>query len=175
MDLPKHEDVELLTRKRFRVWENDYVLLATRLFLGVLFVIASIDKIADPNAFAVSIGYYKLVEATTALTIATVLPWIELVCGLFLIFGIMVRGSSLLILLMVVAFTAGVISGIVRGLDISCGCFTRDPNVDKIGWLKVAENCGLMVLSVLLLFSSSDRFSITATFTQSSNTSINDK
>lgn len=143
--------------------ENDYVALSARLLLGCVFVVASIDKVADPNAFAVSISYYRLVGEPFTMIIATILPWAELLCGLFLIFGIMTKGSSLLVLLMLVVFTAGVISGIARGLDISCGCFTRDPSVDKIGWMKVLENSGLILLSSLLLFSRSDRFSILTT------------
>lgn len=140
--------------------ENNYFIFAGRIVLGFIFIVASIDKVADPNAFAVSIGYYKLVGPTVALTVATMLPWVELLCGIFLIFGIMPRGSSLLILLMLVVFTAGVVSGIARGLDISCGCFTRNPNVDKIGWMKVLENGGLILLSIFLLFSNSRRFSV---------------
>jgi uncharacterized membrane protein YphA (DoxX/SURF4 family) len=143
-----------------RILDNSYLVFAVRVFLGFAFVGAAVDKAADPNAFAVSIGYYKLVGPTVALIVATILPWIELLCGLFLIFGIMPRGSSLLILLMLLVFTAGVVSGILRGLDISCGCFTRDPGVGKIGWMKVLENVGLILLSVFLLFSKSERFSV---------------
>lgn len=135
-------------------------MFAARVFLGFVFVVASIEKAADPNAFAVSIGYYKLVGPTVALIIATILPWIELLCGLFLIFGMMPRGSSLLTFLMLFVFTAGVVSGILRGLDISCGCFTRDPGVGKIGWMKVLENCGLILLSLFSFFSNSNRFSL---------------
>jgi uncharacterized membrane protein YphA (DoxX/SURF4 family) len=140
--------------------ENEYLILIARIILGFIFIVASIDKLADPNAFAVSIGYYKLVGGSFAMITATILPWIELICGLFLIFGIMLRGSSLLVLLMMIVFTAGVISGIARGLEISCGCFSRDPNVGKIGWLKVVENIGLIVLSVIIYFSRTTRFNI---------------
>ena len=147
-------------QKLLGVSQNGYIVLIVRILLGFIFILASIDKIADPDAFAISISHYKLVGPTLALVIATILPGIELLCGLFLLFGIMLRGSSLLTLIMLVIFTAGVISGIVRGLDISCGCFTRDPNVDKIGWMKVIENCGLIFLSILLLFSKSSAFSI---------------
>jgi len=141
--------------------ENRYVVLSARLLLGFVFVVASIDKLADPNAFAVSISYYRLVGEPIALILATILPWVELLAGLFLLFGIMMRGSSLLLLLMLVLFTGGVISGIVRGLDISCGCFTRDPNVDKIGWMKVLENLGLIVLSLITLYAKSIAYSVT--------------
>ncbi len=140
--------------------ENRYVVLSARLLLGFVFLVASIDKVADPNAFAVSISYYRLVGEPVTLILATILPWVELLAGLFLLFGIMMRGSSLLLLLMLVLFTAGVISGIVRGLDISCGCFTRDPNVDKIGWMKVLENLGLMVLSLIPLYAKSIAYAV---------------
>jgi hypothetical protein len=53
---------------------------------------------------------------------------------------------------MLVGFTILVASALMRGLDISCGCFTQDPNVRKIGYQKILENCGLIVLSVWLLF-----------------------
>jgi uncharacterized membrane protein YphA (DoxX/SURF4 family) len=139
---------------------NSYVVLTARLVLGFVFLVASIDKIADPNAFAISIGYYKLVGQSVAMVVATVLPWIELLCGLFLMFGIMLRGSSLLVLIMLAVFVAGIISGIARGLDISCGCFSRDPNVGRIGWLKVLENVGLMALSIVILSSPTSRFSL---------------
>lgn len=131
-----------------------------RIVLGFIFIVASIDKIADPSAFAVSIRYYKIVGSSVAMLFATILPWIELLCGLFLIFGVMMRGCSLLVLLMLILFTAGVVSGIARGLDISCGCFSRDPNVDKIGWTKVLENVGLIVLSIVIYFSTTTRCSI---------------
>jgi hypothetical protein len=49
---------------------------------------------------------------------------------------------------------------LVRGLDISCGCFTQDPAAGKIGWTKVLENTELLALSVFLLFSKSNKFSL---------------
>ena len=160
MDTSHIADAGHSTKKWFRVWENHYIVLATRVLLGLVFVVASIEKIADPSAFAVSIGYYKLIGPTLSLAIATILPWVELLCGLFLIFGVMIRGSSLLIVLMLVVFTAGVMSGIFRGLDISCGCFSRDPFVGRIGWVKVLENSGLILLSLLVFLSDSQRFLI---------------
>lgn len=132
---------------------NHYVVLACRLVLGFVFLVASIDKVANPNAFAVSIGYYRLIGPEASIYAAMILGWLELLCGLFLIFGMFIRGSSLLAILMLLLFTGGVVSGILRGLDISCGCFSRDPDVGKIGWQKVAENIGLTMLGIAVLFS----------------------
>jgi uncharacterized membrane protein YphA (DoxX/SURF4 family) len=128
------------------------LILLVRIFLGGLFVITSLDKITDPQAFAHSILQYKAVGPTVAMCTATVLPSLELLCGLSLMLGLYPRGSELLITIMLVGFTILVTSALMRGLDISCGCFTQDPNASKIGIKKILENCGLIVLSVWLLF-----------------------
>lgn len=143
-----------------QVIDNALVALSARLLLGFVFVVASIDKIADPAAFATSISYYKIVGAPLTLILATILPWLELLCGLFLLFGMLLKGSSGLVLVMLVGFTGAILSGIVRGLDISCGCFTRDPSAHTIGFLKVFENLSLIALSCVCLFTNSTRFTI---------------
>jgi putative oxidoreductase len=144
---------------------NDYVIAALRIILGVIFVFASIDKIADPIAFASSIANYKLVGSSVGMVVATILPWLELLCGMSLILGTLPKGSSLLVFFMMLVFTVAVLSGIARGLDITCGCFSKDPTVGRIGWMKVFENLVLIVLSWFVLVSKSDKF----TFTRSSN------
>ena len=133
-------------------FSNTLVILLVRIFLGGLFVTASLDKITDPQAFANSILQYKVVGSTLAMCTATILPSLELLCGLSLIIGLYPRGCALLITIMLVGFTILVASALLRGLDISCGCFTQDPNVSKIGYQKILENCGLIILSTWLLF-----------------------
>jgi uncharacterized membrane protein YphA (DoxX/SURF4 family) len=136
-----------------KFFANTLVILLVRIFLGGLFIVASLDKITDPQAFANSILQYKVVGPTLAMCVATILPSLELLCGLSLIIGIYPRGCTLLITIMLVAFTILIASALLRGLDISCGCFTQDPNVSKIGFQKILENCGLIILSVWLFFS----------------------
>jgi uncharacterized membrane protein YphA (DoxX/SURF4 family) len=131
---------------------NTILILLIRIFLGGLFVVASLDKITDPQTFANSILQYKIVGPTLAMCTATILPSLELLCGVSLIIGLYPRGCALLTTFMLVGFTVLVSSALVRGLDISCGCFSQDPNVDKIGYKKILENCGLIVLSIWLLF-----------------------
>jgi uncharacterized membrane protein YphA (DoxX/SURF4 family) len=131
---------------------NTILILLARIFLGGLFVVAGLDKITDSQAFANSVLQYKVVGPTLAMWTATILPSLELLCGLSLIIGLYPRGCTLLITIMLVGFTILVASALMRGLDISCGCFTQDPNASKIGYQKILENCGLIVLSVCLLF-----------------------
>ena len=139
---------------------NDYLVFIVRIVLGLVFIVASIEKMANPAAFANSIGNYKLLAPSVALFVATFLPWVELLSGLALLFGVFPRGSALLVFIMLVVFTGGVISAVLRGLDISCGCFTQDPSVGKVGWMKIGENLVMILGSVLLFFSADTRFSL---------------
>lgn len=140
---------------------NDFLVLGARVFLGLLFIIVSIDKISDPALFAQSIQNYRIFPKEGALFLATFLPWIELLCGLCLLTGVMVRGSSLLIGLLLIVFTIVISSALLRGLDISCGCFTLDPAADKIGGNKIIENFVLIALSMFLFYSKSAYLSLT--------------
>ena len=148
---------------------NTILILLVRIFLGGLFIVASLDKIADPAAFAASILNYKIVGPTLAMVIATILPSLELLCGLSLILGLYPRTSALFITFMLVGFTILIISALFRGLDISCGCFTQDPNVGKIGYIKILENVGMIILGMLLLFVQNYGITLTQFFPQQKN------
>jgi uncharacterized membrane protein YphA (DoxX/SURF4 family) len=141
---------------------NQYLVLLTRIFLGLMFVMVSLEKIVEPAAFAQSIANYNIFSFPISLVLATIVPWVELACGLCILFGLFLKGSSLLLSAMVTVFTLAVLSALLRGLDIACGCFTQDPTVGRIGWMKIIQNLTLLALSFFLYFSTSDKFSIEA-------------
>jgi len=130
-----------------------------RTAVGFVFLYASVGKILDPDGFAISISHYRLFPADAAMLLATTLPWVELLSGLGLVAGMLVRGSSLLTTALLIAFTAAVGTAMARGLDISCGCFTSDPAADLVGWRKVAENVLLILSSLIVHRAPDDGFS----------------
>ncbi|TSA20500.1 DoxX family membrane protein [bacterium] len=139
---------------------NPHLVLLVRLFIGLLFIVSSLEKIVDPAAFAQSIASYKLLPTWLPVILATVLPWLELLCGFSVLFGAFTHGSSFLLSAMLLVFTVAVIAALVRGLDISCGCFTQDPTAGKIGWMKVLQNTTLIVLTLFLYFSNTESFTL---------------
>ena len=106
--------------------QNQRLLTIFRWILGILFIYASIPKLKDPDAFLASIQFYKLLPHTLAQIMAVVLPWTELIAGLFLITGIMIRGSSLMISGMLCIFIIAIGSVIIRAININCGCQLPD-------------------------------------------------
>ena len=109
-----------------KVLSNKYVVFAARIILGVVFIYASLEKIQNPGGFAQAIYNYRMVPDSLINIMAIVLPWLELICGILIIIGVFVRGSALLIGAMLAVFIIALSSALMRGLDISCGCFTLE-------------------------------------------------
>ena len=139
---------------------NPHLVLVTRIFIGLLFIFSSLDKIVDPSAFVRSVTEYGLLPSWMPAIIATILPWVELLCGFGVLFGLFLRGTSLLLSAMLVVFTLAVMSALLRGLDISCGCFTQDPAAGHVGWMKVVENTSLFALTLFLYYSDTAKFTL---------------
>lgn len=143
-----------------RLLSNEYNILTARIFLGALLIVASADKIGDPASFARSIEDYRLVSGTIAMVLATVIPWIELLCGLLMISGVLVPAAAMVAGTLLAVFTLAVFSALLRGLDISCGCLSQDPALSRVSWLKIGENVLLIAVALFLYHSKSLRFSL---------------
>ncbi|HDZ27606.1 MAG TPA: DoxX family membrane protein, partial [Candidatus Aminicenantes bacterium] len=76
---------------------NKYILIAFRLVVGGMFIWAGISKIIDPLGFAQNIANYRVFPEGISFFLALVLPWIEVICGVFLILGIFLSASALLL------------------------------------------------------------------------------
>jgi len=122
---------------------NKYILLALRLIVGGVFLWAGILKILDPLEFAQDIANYKFFPRVFVFFLALVLPWLEALCGVFLIFGIFRNASAVLISCLLAGFLVLITSAILRGLDIDCGCF---------GSLSQKADYKLILTDSLLLF-----------------------
>lgn len=130
--------------------------LTVRLFLGFLFIAAAIDKIALPDEFAKNVANYHIPPFALTNFVALTLPWIEFAAGLLMIFGIRVKANSLVISLMLIMFVILIASAMIRGFNIQCGCFSQGgaaaTEASTVGWKKIFEDMGLLVLSVYLFF-----------------------
>lgn len=137
--------------------ENPILNLSVRLVLGGIFIFAAIDKIAEPDAFAKSIGNYHLIPTFGLNFMALLMPWIELLCGLFLVLGVRVKASSAIVSAMLVVFLVAISTAIFRGYNIDCGCFAQTSassadKASKVGWKKVGEDTGMLIAALYLFY-----------------------
>ncbi len=137
-----------------RQWNRDGLLaLCAHLILGAVFIYASIDKILHPAAFAKAIYNYQILPDTLINLTAVMLPWLELIVGLFLIIGLFREGSVCIATLLMLVFLGAMIFNLARGLDIHCGCFSTSADGESnvpMAWNVIRD--GLFLIPALYLF-----------------------
>lgn len=135
-----------------------------RCALGGLFIYMGLNKALHPVEFLKLVRQYDLVDGHLLLnSIAALLPWFEVFCGILLVAGIAVRGSALLLLGMLVPFTWVVIHRAWElhllqaipfcAVKFDCGCGTGEVFICR----KIAENSLLMLLATWLSLKSRGR------------------
>ncbi len=122
-----------------------------RICLGLMFIYASLDKIAHPEEFAKQIGYYKALPFGLENVLAIVLPWTELIVGICLIAGLLVDGATLLSIIMMLVFILAISQAMLRGIDITCGCFKVSTDSDKLGLDTIIRDIIFLVMSYIVL------------------------
>ena len=116
------------------------MVFALRLFLGGIFVWASIDKIFHPASFAVTVKDYHLLPASLVNIFAVTLPWVEIVLGTMLIVGVWMQGTMLLATGLLVVFWIALAFNMARGLDVHCGCFTSETTgTPNMAWYLIRD------------------------------------
>ena len=93
------------------------------LIVGGIFVYAGVVKVLNPVQFANDIENYKTLPWFVSVRLAVYLPWLEIFCGLALIFRFLYRGGLLILTALILVFIGATIAAKMRGLDIACGCF----------------------------------------------------
>ena len=129
-------------------WKQDGLFaLCARLILGAIFIYASIDKILHPAAFAKAVYNYAILPDALINLTAIVLPWLELILGIFLVIGLFREGSVCIVTGLLVVFVGATIFNMARGLDIYCGCFstkTEDTSNDPMVWYVIRDGFFLL-------------------------------
>ena len=102
------------------------ILFLLRLILGGVFIYAGALKIVDPAEFARAVHNFQLTPRLLSTLIAIYLPWLEVLAGLALILRRLPLGAALALTAMSAVFLIALTSAWMRGLDISCGCFSKE-------------------------------------------------
>ena len=121
--------------------------------LAGIFIYAGALKAFDPVQFANDIDNYKILPWPVSVALAFYLPWLEIFCGLSLVFRFLYRGALSILTALIVVFTFATIAAKVRGLDITCGCFGHASQHWSFP-AHLATNLGILAVLLALGFSS---------------------
>ena len=148
-----------------------WIELGLRLLLAGVFVYAGVGKLRDPAAFAADVAAFRLVPGGVSDLLAVYLPWLEVLAGASLLgprgraghggprtqgWRVLRRGGLVLLIGMLVVFTAALLSAAWRGLDLTCGCFGAAWQIEGYVW-PIGRNVLLLAGCVWLVIKSSRR------------------
>lgn len=120
------------------------------LLLGTLLVVAGVLKLMDPPAFGQSLAMYHLLPPALVPWVALALPPLEVATGLGLVFRRARFGARWWALVLYLAFWGAVLQAVVRGIDVSCGCF-GEVSWDRTNLRKVVENTLWLLAAVYVI------------------------
>lgn len=93
-----------------------------RVLMGGIFIYSGAVKLLDVKGFARMISLYELVPDQLLAPVAIGLPALELLAGIGILFEI--SGALSAIFAMLIMFCSILWYGILKDLDIDCGCFS---------------------------------------------------
>ena len=125
---------------------SEYLSLAFRIYIGWLFIYASLTKIPDPAVFSQNVAAYQIVPYWGINLAAIFIPMLELITGFFLILGLRTKAAACILGALLFMYSLSSIAVILRGLSISCGCY--DAVGDPVDWKKVMTD--LLYLSMVV-------------------------
>lgn len=130
---------------------------ACRLALGGVFIYAGLVKALDVAGFAGSVANYQILPYRLNFLVAATLPYIELAAGLLLVFNRQVRSAALLLGGLNAVFMAALLSVILRGLDIDCGCFRPAGEGHTTAQAALLRDVGIFLLAAVTFFGSDQK------------------
>ena len=71
--------------------------------------------------------------------------------GICLIAGLLVDGATVLSLLMMLVFILAISQAMLRGIDITCGCFKVSAESDSIGLNTIIRDIVFLIMSFIVL------------------------
>lgn len=144
------EGKEMIWSYLRRIVTSKYTAFVLRICVGCFFLYASMSKIPYPAQFAEATANYRIVPYWFLNLGAVILPWVEFVCGLFLVIGFMSRASAILLGFMIILFNSMILINMYWGAPITCGCY--DTVGEPIGWKKIIENAVMLIFIIQIYY-----------------------
>lgn len=148
------------------LFTNKLFILVLRVFLGAMFIYSSIHKIAEPNAFAISVRGFQMLPVSLTNIFALFVAWTEMIAGIMMLVGIMTRKAAGALLILLAMFTIAITSTIVRGLVVDCGCFSNEGG-SHTDWQLIVRNIFLITATLMVMFYDRGMLSVSSLFGKS--------
>lgn len=131
----------------------EYLIVFSRLVIGITFAMSVVGKLRDFSAFKASVENFRLLPKALVLPVAILGILFEITVILFIVLGnqFLLIGFGIALMLLLI-FTIALISLLIRNIKVSCNCFgkTKDP----VSGYDVVRNIVFIACALAGLFAS---------------------
>ncbi|HUA07919.1 MAG TPA: MauE/DoxX family redox-associated membrane protein [Candidatus Acidoferrales bacterium] len=120
-----------------------------RWLLGLLLIAAGALKIGHAEALAGAIAGFRLLPAGIVAPMAVILPYFEVLLGLYLVAGLFTRVAALVTAVQFLVYAAAVASAVLRHIPANCGCFGPG-DAAVADWPHVGFDLALAIVAIYI-------------------------
>ena len=96
---------------------------------------------------------------------AVVIPWLQLICGIFLLIDVYSKSAALILSGLLGVYTIAITQAWLRGFDMDCGCFDLMIGLpDKVGIFAIIRDLVMLGMTACIFFFGSDKISFHGLF-----------
>lgn len=129
------------------------ILLVLRVALALLFLYSGIAKLFDPQELLFAVKGFEILPAEPDLLIVVstyTVPIAEVLCAVLLLIGLWSRASALLLGVMLIVFKIAIVSVLLRGISVDCGCFGKWMPAE-VSWMMLLRNLVILLPAVFIV------------------------
>jgi uncharacterized membrane protein YphA (DoxX/SURF4 family) len=130
-----------------------------RVLLGALLVWAGGAKIGHATALASAIAGFRLLPPDLIAPLAVILPYFEVLLGLYLIAGLFTRVAAWIAAVQFLIYAGVIASAVLRDIPANCGCFGPG-DAAVADWPHVALDLALAALAALIALRAPGAFAL---------------
>lgn len=157
-------------REAIGILRDSYLILVLRLFVGATFIFSAVTKLPLQSQFVEIVQSYHLLPDPLSTAYGIALPWIELLIGVYLLLGVLLKPSAFATILIGISFLIANVSAIVRGEQYCGSCFGESISLPVSQALTL--DFLLMIAALLLLLAGGGKqlFGVDSWFTYRQHT-----
>ena len=135
-----------------------------RMVAAGVWLTAGLAKLADLGHFKEQVGKYDLLPHIVVAPFAYGLPFLETGIGLYLLVGLLIRGTALVSTALMVVFLIAQGQAWARGLQLDCGCFgsLAPQKASHVGLWTMLRDVALGLPGLVLVFAPARLWSLDA-------------
>src|SRR5512139_2649559 len=128
-----------------------FVVMSFRLILSFFFLVSAYGKLVDVERYSVDAVYnFGILPMVLARPFGLLMPFIELLCGVGMLFGVFTRLSAFGIGMMSLSFFIAKAIVLSQGRTIDCGCFGAV--IDTLASVTIFLDLPIMFFAMIVMW-----------------------